>query len=319
MDCRRQIKKFLIGSFITTAGCATFIALAANATALRAARWLPADRQLHALTFEPVECLAANSDKAKARLSAIGRTAFRTPLLLGGQAARAGLSCNSCHRNGRDNPDFMFPGLSGAPGTADVTSSLMSSHRGDGIENPTIIPDLAGPEQTRKISHDENNQALENFLRGLIVEEFDGAEPSKLTIDGLATYVRMLSPSACKFPSEHKIELASYLANARQAMHSAQFALDAKDSVTARLMIASARTDLGMINERYAAENLDHHRRLLRIADLELAAIQKAIDMNAKDVPIRISTWLGTMPRWVKPLERDEALSLFNDENFPKR
>ncbi|MGF7473737.1 hypothetical protein WFJ45_23635, partial [Salmonella enterica subsp. enterica serovar Minnesota] len=70
----------------------------------------------------------------------IGRAAFNSPLLLGGQAARAGLSCASCHRNGRGNPDFHFPGISGAPGTADVTASLLSSHRGDGQFNPKPIP-----------------------------------------------------------------------------------------------------------------------------------------------------------------------------------
>ena len=45
---------------------------------------------------------------------------FRTPELLGGQAARVGLSCDACHINGRNNPTFYIDGVSGLPGTVDV-------------------------------------------------------------------------------------------------------------------------------------------------------------------------------------------------------
>jgi hypothetical protein len=314
MDYCRQTKSFLIGSILLlTSGVA--IALVANLP-LGAARWLPADRQLHALAFEPSECLLPSSDEKKARSVAIGRAAFRTPLLLGGQAARAGLSCNSCHRNGRGNPDFLFSGLSGGPGTADVTSSLMSSHRGDGIANPTHIPDLSGPAQNQKVSRDVANAQLEAFIRGLIVEEFDGPEPSKITIDSLASYVRMLSPNACPLPAEQKIELINYLKDARESVLAAQFALDAHDPAAARLMIASARSALGMINERYAATELGRSRQQLQIADLELAAIQNAIDISTDDIPLRIVAWLSTMPRWAKTLEDEQTLSLFNYDNL---
>lgn len=314
MDSRRQAKIFLIGSSLFAASSIA-VALAANQP-LRAARWLPVDRQAHALAFEPVECLATSPDEKKLRSALIGKTAFRTPLLLGGQAARAGLSCNSCHRNGRGNPDFMFSGFSGAPGTADVTSSLMSSHRGDGVANATIIPDLAGPENRRKISRDENNRALEKFIRGLIVEEFDGAEPSEMTISGLANYVRMLSPMACTDATEQKVRLQSQLSDVRLALQAAQFALDDNDHATSRLMIASARSSLGMINERYASDKLAGDRRLLHGADLELAAIQNAIDFEAADIPLKILTFQSKMPRWTKSLEQHENLSLFNPDHL---
>lgn len=317
MDSRRQTKIFLIGSLLFAASSIA-IALGANLP-LRAARWLPADRQAHALAYEPVECLATSTDENKRRSALIGRTAFRTPLLLGGQAARAGLSCDSCHRNGRGNTDFMFPRLSGAPGTADVTSSLMSSHRGDGVANPTIIPDLAGPENSRKISRDENDHALEKFIRGLIVEEFDGAEPSDMTIVGLANYVRMLSPTACTENAEQKVRLQSRLSEVRDAMQAAQFALDDNDNATARLMVTSARSSLGTINERYASDELAKDRRLLRDADLELAAIQSAIDLEAGDISLKIITWQSKMPRWTKILEQHESISLFNTQHLTSK
>lgn len=310
MDRRSQTKRFLIGAVCATASLV--LAAAAVESPLRAARWLPADRQPHVLAHEPTECLLPPSNPQAARGVAIGRAAFRTPLLLGGQAARTGLSCDSCHRNGRGNPDFQFPGLSGAPGTADVTSSLMSSHRGDGRSNPTTIPDLSGPTHALKVSRHPADRALETFIRGLIVEEFDGPEPAPMTLDGLAHYVRALSPRGCPPHAEQRTRLAGYLADARAAAQAAQYALDARDPATARLMLASARSALGMIDERYAAPALARDRQLLREADLELAAIQNAVDANKADTALRVTAWLSKVSRWAPQLERDEPLSLFD-------
>jgi hypothetical protein len=310
MDYRCQAKRFLIGSALY-AFSGMLVAITTTVP-LHAARWLPVDKQTQALSYAPAECLITTKNKETRFSISIGRAAFRTPLLLGGQAARAGLSCNSCHRNGRDNPDFLFPGLSGKPGTADVTSSLISSHRGDGIVNPSTIPDLAGPVQALKISRDIGNHDLEKFIRGLIVEEFDGPEPSKMTLDGLSTYVRMLSPIACATNSQQKINLNTYLDDAINAMQAAQFALDAKEPATARLMVSSARSTLGMIDERYTASSLIHDRQLLRNADLELAATQYALDRNKEEASMLMTAWLVKMPRWAKKLKKDEALSLFN-------
>lgn len=315
MDRGSQTRRLLTGALLAAA-CLALAAAAADvplrAAPLRAARWLPAERLPQALTYAPSECLTTVADAQTARRIAIGRAAFRTPLLLGGQAARAGLSCDGCHRNGRGNADFRFPGLSGAPGTADVTSSLMSSHRGDGLSNPTAIPDLAGPAQSLKISRKRPARALETFVRGLIVEEFDGPEPAPLTLDSVAEYVRALSPQACPGTARQRIVLADYLSDARAAMRATQYALDAHDPATARLMLSSARTALGMIDERYAGPNLAADRQLIRDADLELAAIQNALDTGAADLPSRIAAWLARMPRWSGPIERDEALSLFD-------
>ena len=314
MDRRRQATLLLTGIAVVATG--VVLAGVATQSPLRAARWLPAGRQAHALAYEPTECLAPTVDPQLARRIAIGRAAFRTPLLLGGQAARARLSCNSCHRDGRGNPDFQFPGLSGTPGTADVTSSLMSSHRGDRIDNPKPIPDLSGPAQNLKVSRDPANRKLETFIHGLIVEEFDGPEPTAMTLDGLAQYVRALSPRGCTTTPEQRIRLAEYLSDARAAMQATQFALDARDRATARLMLASARSALGMIDERYATPALARDRQMLRKADLELAAIQDAVDRDSNDVPLRLAAWLAEMPRWSKPLVYDEPLSLFNAERL---
>ena len=144
---------------------------------LRDARWLQTSDLAADLTQQPPECLSLPDDPALRRSAEIGRIAFRAPLLLGGQAARVGLSCSTCHKNGRSNGHFHFPGLSSEPGTADVTNSLMSSHRGDGIFNPKPIPDLAGDPAKLKVSRDPRTRELPTFIHGLITQEFDGPEP----------------------------------------------------------------------------------------------------------------------------------------------
>jgi len=125
MDQGRSLAAILIG--------AAFL-LAADTPAqlpIREVRWLAPGVPVENVNLLPPECFRVPGDPKARRSTEIGRLSFRAPLLLGGQAARVGLSCSSCHRNGRGNPDFHFPGISGAPGTADVTASLLSSHRGE--------------------------------------------------------------------------------------------------------------------------------------------------------------------------------------------
>lgn len=236
---------------------------------IREARWLPPGALHQSLSVEPPECFAAPSDPFERRRAEIGRIAFRAPLLLGGQAARAGLSCASCHRNGRGNPHFLFPGLSGEPGTADVTASLMSSHRGDGRFNPKPIPDLGGPRKTLRISQDPADGKLEAFILGLVVEEFDGPEPSAEVLAGLAAYVRALSPEACG-PGPARIGLESRLARLDSAVSLAE----SESGETRRLLLAAARSQLGEIDERFAISGGEPARALLRIADRQLAALR---------------------------------------------
>ena len=279
---------------------------------LRAARWLAPAARLSALTREPAECLARPGSASAARSIAIGRAAFRAPLLLGGQAARAGLSCSSCHRNGRGNPDFLFPGISGAPGTADVTASLLSSHRGDGIFNPRPIPDLAGPVTGRKVSRDRGDPALAGFITGLITQEFDGPEPPPRVLAGVVDYVRALSPGGCGGGATVPITLQTYLADIRRALDAAAIAWRARDAAATRLLIGSARSSLGAIDERYAAPGLAQSRARLENADVALAAIQRAIDTDPARVALRMAAWRGTMLQWTKPLIGSERESLFD-------
>ncbi|MBV9931473.1 MAG: hypothetical protein JO013_11085 [Alphaproteobacteria bacterium] len=262
---------------------------------LREARWTAPAALPRSLSFAPPECLRRARSSGEARAVAIGRVAFRTPLLLGGQAARAGMSCATCHVNGRGNSAFLFPGLSGAPGTADVTASLMSSHRGDGVFNPKPIPDLAGPPDMRKISRTRPG-ALETFIHGLVSEEFDGPEPPPDVLAGLAAYVRALDPAACRGGAV-RLRLRDRLAEVESAVALAR----TTGGETRRLLLAAARSTLGAVDERFAALPAD--RALLRAADADLAAIRA--DKAGFD------RWDAAWPARKRRLLRDEGNSLY--------
>jgi hypothetical protein len=304
MDRRRAFARTLTVRYRRRALAAALLAALLTAASdsptipLREARWLAPSALFAGLTRQPAECLSIPADPAERRRVAIGKVAFGTPLLLGGQAARAGLSCASCHRNGRGNRDFLFPGLSGAAGTADVTSSLMSKHRGDGSVNPKPIPDLAGPTSARIVSRDRQGGALERFIHGLVVEEFDGPEPAPAVLDGLAEYVRAIGPDACR-GEDSPVSLAVRLDEAERAVRLARDS----DPATRRLLLAAARSALGAADERFQLPGLEASRLLLRQADSELRAIRAGNGGEPR--------WLRRWPERKRRLEAEEHRSLF--------
>lgn len=272
---------------------------------IRDSRWLQSADIVRDLTSAPVECLAWPSDRGKRRDVAVGRILFRSPLLLGGQAARAGLSCASCHRNGRSNPHFHFPGISGQPGTADVTASLMSKKRGDGTFNPRPIPDLAGNPSKLKVSRDPSRDDLRRFIRGLIVEEFDGPEPSPAALDSITRYVRAMSSEACPRRAEAAVTLNAMLADVSSAVRLAAQAYASGDAATGRALLAAARSTLGSIDERFQLTGLEGGRSQLRAADSELFRLQNAGNAD-------LSRWNRDWPMHKRALRSVEHRSLFN-------
>jgi hypothetical protein len=285
------------------------IAATGPALPLREAEWTVADKRAEALTRRPVECVTQPQGSAALTKTVIGRAAFHTPTLLGGQAARVGMSCASCHVNGRGNPHFVFPGLSGAPGTADVTSSIMSKKRGDGMLNPKPIPDLVV--DPAKVSRDPASPALRDFIRGLVVDEFDGPEPTAATLEGLTAYVRALSPAACKATDVVPVTLQAELSLAMDASEAALNVWTNEDSETARFLIAAARASLGRIHERYAGADLTRERKAIERLDKSLGAIQSSIDRGSNSVDRKISAWQMMLARESVGLKSSVARSLF--------
>ncbi|MDP1738055.1 MAG: hypothetical protein Q8L23_11525 [Caulobacter sp.] len=290
-------------------------ALAASDTPpLAEMRWLaPGADAVAALGQQPSECFQWPTLSAGELTSiGVGRAAFRSPLLLGGQAARTGLSCETCHRNGRTNPDFQFPGVSGPPGTADVTSSLFSSHRGNGVDDPKPIPDLGGPRAALKVDHDPRSKALETFIRGLITEEFDGPEPTPAVLAGLAAYIRTLDPAACSSPKPLRAD--DYLGDALSGVIAAHYALEAKDPATALVMVAAARARLGRLDERFVG--LPRSLAALRKSNADLMRLERMIRASDPRALARIRAWTLAVDGLAVTLRRDEPRSLFNPERL---
>ena len=274
---------------------------------LAALRWTEPTLALDAATRQLPECLALPSDSAERARIEVGRAAFRTPLLLGGQAARLGLSCESCHVNGRGNPAFRFAGLSGAPGTADVTAPLMSARRGDELFDPRPIPDLSRP---GKVGRMPGDPALGTFIRGLIVEEFDGREPPPAVLDGLVAYVRAIDARACPARPDEPVTAAGSADAAVRAVGAARERLGAGDPESARLMLGAARSMLGGLAERYAG--LPRSSARLLAADAELRNIAVMLDTRSSDADSAIAAWQRRSKRWRDELARSEARSLYN-------
>jgi hypothetical protein len=283
LDCRRAFAALL--SLVAGVGVPTCVAVrAADGLPIREMRWTAPAYHVSAIGGTPSACLNPPDDEADA--VAIGHAAFRAPLLLGGQAARSGMSCATCHRNGRGNSAFQFPGLSGAAGTADVTSSIMSRKRGDGAFNPVRIPDLVL--DTPKISRARSNGDLRHFIDGLITEEFDGAAPPPLILDGLVAYIRALDKNAC-VDQEEALTLDRHLSDMTVALFGAAAAYKQEDMRSAALLVGSARATLGLIFERYNRANLAPQRRQILAYDARLAKLQSAFTASDARAIARLS------------------------------
>ncbi len=241
----------------------------------------------------------------------LGRAAFRTPLLLGGQAARAGLSCESCHRSGRDNPEFDFPGISGAPGSADVGTSVLSSHRGGRPLTPVPIPNLSGSKTALKTDQDPRSGALAARIDTIATQEFDGAEPPPAVLEGLATYVRTLSPASCPTGATEPLTAAGALADVRRAVRAGLAALGHGDGAAAALMVEAARSQLGDIDERYAGQELAPERAALRSASSDLAAAEFDARHDPSAARQSLELWLAREPSWTPRLMGAEPRSLY--------
>lgn len=236
---------------------------------------------------------------------AAGEALFNSPALLGGQAAKAELSCAACHRNGRSNPDFQMPHLSGAPGSADVTNSFFGPARANAHFDPVPIPDLAMP---GKVLRAPGDPALPRFIRALVVEEFSGTEPSSAVLEALSAYVRSVGPCPAGAEATEPRRLSDQLRLIGLAVVGAEAARD--DPVLRRQLIAAARHQLGLIDERYAGHAA--LRRDLLAASRDLTRVGD----DATDAP----GWTAALRKWysgfaaglVPRLQRHERASRYD-------
>jgi hypothetical protein len=254
------------GARLAAVVCATLFLTAAapGDILLREQAWTPAGETLaRDMIVGPGECVAAQTAETE-----IGRTLFRSPALLGGPAARAGLSCNACHTNGRTNARFNLPELTNVPGHADVSSEWSSKVRGDGVMNPVPIPDLAGVGARETFGH-LHDPSLDHFTHSVVTEEFQGAEPRSQAMAGVIAYLRALDAGACS--AEHRITLASAADDVRRALAAAETA----DAPTARLLLLAAQDAMGRIAERLPARRFGTDRGRFERLSRELGRMRR--------------------------------------------
>lgn len=261
-----------------------------KATDIRALRWIaPGADRVKALTEQPASCLRQGPLATPDIDQMIGELAFDSPALLGGAAGRMGLSCASCHRNGRDNPAFLIDGVSGAPGTADVTSSLFSKVRGNGAFDPTPIPDLVARDGNQ--NRDRGSEAFRLKVHGLVVEEFDGQEPPSLVFEGLLAYLDELDTARCPDASGmERIELRTDTSAVTSALGIAGFSGIPKD--VSILLVRIARERLERIHERFAGPGFAREREEILAFSRKLAG--EADTLRAGGELSAALSWSGT-------------------------
>lgn len=285
---------------------------AAEVPAFQELKWTEPGAEYAALFSKPPTCLEYNYDTES--LVPAGEALFNTPALLGGQAAKAGLSCASCHANGRNNPYFLLTGVSGKAGSADVTNSFFSAARGNGKFDPAVIPDLAIP---GKVPREPTNRALETFIRSLIVEEFGGSEPSPATLKSLAAYVRAIRTCRDDEISNGVRRFYDQWGILHGAMASAMMFAAENDIGETRRLIAAARHQLALLSERYAGPQLKRERAMLLNASRDLQKIGNLTD--AKAINAAIYSWqyrFATVT--VARLAATEENSLYNPDLLAK-
>lgn len=287
---------------------AALLLAATDALPLRVMQWLKvdggADAMVKAVAYDPGVCLISD-----ASLSALeGEVLFHTPAVLGGQAAKAQLSCSSCHVNGGDNPHFHFSSASGAPGTADVSNSFFSAAGSNGTFDPVLIPDLSQP---GKVSRTEPGD-LERFLNILIVTEFAGLPLEEPSLNALADYIRSLercNVSAGAAPAGQS-GLSSDLDRVARSVRLAERRLQQGDREMARLLVAGARDRLGLIHERYAGAALAKERASIEQASITLRAAANEADSSNRKAAFHV--WHDRFGGLIMLLRRREKESLYN-------
>lgn len=293
---------------LALAACASAPEATAPVTpdSLRALRWIaPQADAVKALTIAPVACETPPPrmpDGQSLKLT-LGRIAFESPALLGGAAARMGLSCSSCHINGRGNADFFIAGVSGAPGTADVTSSLFSKVRGNDALDPVPIPDLAARDGSQIT--DRKSKPFEDKVLGLIVEEFDGQPPPPYVFESVLAYMDSLDIAHCADPAA--TQKADYLDDYAVVMSASTILLTKDAPAEVKLFyIRAARERLERLHERFVGGE----------ARVALEAMSARFASVADDIRNGVAPpdFISDLTSLIGPLFKEADRSLYNPD-----
>ena len=128
-------------------------------------------------------------NEAETFLIALGDMAFDSAEIFGEPALSLGVSCNTCHNKGVTNPKLFIPGLSREKGGVDVSNSFFAGHANNGLHDPLDTPDLRGIRFTAPYGRNGRFASLREFVRNVIVNEFNGPEPDPMIMDGMIAYM----------------------------------------------------------------------------------------------------------------------------------
>ena len=157
-----------------------------------APRRLPPGANLNKQLPRPRQILnmaARGVDENQTPLIALGDMAFDSAFIFGEPARSLAMSCNTCHNKGVTNPNFVVPGLSSRPGGMDVSNNFFTGHANNGHFDPLDIPDLRGIRFTAPYGRNGRFSSLREFVRNVIVNEFNGPEPDPILLDGIIAYM----------------------------------------------------------------------------------------------------------------------------------
>ncbi|MFC3676594.1 hypothetical protein [Ferrovibrio xuzhouensis] len=298
------------------------IPAAAGAQSLSGAReWLPpGSLSLDALSLHPEEMQGGGVQQSF--YAEYGRLAFRSPMVLGGTASKAGLSCQACHPNGFANEDFFIPGLSDAHGRIDVTQAFWNNRGENHRNDPLTIPSLRGVKSKDRLGHDRRSASLREFTRRVIVTEFGGNEPNPTLLDALVAYQETLQPATVV---DRPVTMAGDLADIGRHLNTLAVPLAEENAALSGTIATMVRGQLGFIHERLDGDDLAAARDIVEgwsrgleeIAGLavegkwrpardRLAALHEAVAAPPAALanagprslynPVRLKAWLARSP-----------------------
>lgn len=254
------------------------------------------------LSQEPAECKTIEEvDEAQFLL---GRLAFRSPFLLGGQAARNGLTCQACHSQGQINENFFVLGMSDKIGTADVTNFHFSKELGDETFNPVPIPSLS--DDVFGVDHNPDKPDLEALVLKLITKEFSGSSPNPDVLQSILTYIRALDDKAC---TDTKILMEKELLEFQLTNISQSFDLLAQERFnpkTQSFAISALRAEIGRIYKRFP----NNPAILQKLSDLGQSLNERTTRLSREQIIEAANTWVDLE----KALKSEFERSLYNQE-----
>ncbi len=209
----------------------------------------------------------------------LGRLAFRSPAILGGLAAREGMSCNSCHLSGGNNAFFFVDGLSSERGTFDTTNALFSTHTDDQIDNPVKIPTLFRVAETAPYPSDGRFETLTQMADHVIEKEFDGLRPPERVHTALIAYLSELNDPAKSDLMARSVSME--IGNLQRSLRVAGWTLRQQDIPATEFVVNSVRRDLELLYNRFI--DLEDAQSIIEVWSLSLKNVRLLAEEHAFD------------------------------------